>query len=356
MNGQSVLEGVRPVAETRPAAGWARAVVRAGWFGVGPLVATWAFWRWLVPPRSDIGPGAWGWLALQAALHPRALAVGAFLLFALVARAWRDRLPFGARWLSPAAAAPTTLPQRITVGAGLLLAVLGAATARARLGQLYEVSGPSMLPTLQPGDTLVVGKPGRAPLRRGDIVAFEAHTLTGADGDERLVKRVIGLPGDRVRLRAGIPSINGWEVPHCDAGTYVRYSGDGGTVVGRLLVEFLEDRAFLAVHVPGTKSFPGYDVRPGEVFVLGDDRANSDDSRAWNDGHGAGVPLASIEGRLWRVIGGDGDGRTDLHRLLERPGLEPNHRGVDTRDLAAGVARCLAERPGETWPPQPGAS
>jgi signal peptidase I len=316
------------------------------WFALAPALAALAVMRWLVPPPSAIGEAPWGWLAELGARHTLPMAVGFFLLFAGLARVWRDRLPFGRSLLAPSESpAPRSLPQRITSVAVIALAALGALTLRSRVAAVYEVTGPSMLPTLQPGDTLLVNRRSRGDLRRGELVTFQA-------GPEPLVKRVIGLPGDQIRTRAGIPIINGWEVPHCDAGTYVRYAASG-TLVGRLLVEWIGDQVFLAVHVPGTRSFPAYQVKPGEVFVLGDDRSNSDDSRTWNDGKGAGVSLAAVTGRPWRVIGADREGRVDLGRLLEKPGLQLHLPGMDLRGLQSGLDRCLASPPAQTWPPPP---
>src|SRR5689334_3466612 len=90
-----------------------RPLARALWFGVAPLLATLATMRWLVPPRSDVGPGLWGAFAEKAAIYPLPVATVLFLLFAGAVHVWRERLPLG-RFLEPIAAAPRPLPQRIT--------------------------------------------------------------------------------------------------------------------------------------------------------------------------------------------------------------------------------------------------
>jgi len=53
------------------------------------------------------------------------------------------------------------------------------------------------------------------------------------------------------------------------------------------------------------------------------------------------------------VIGLDGDGRVDLGRFLEKPGLQLHLPGMDLAALKAGVERCLAQPPPRTWPPPP---
>jgi signal peptidase I len=341
---------------SKPAAA-VRVLVRAWWFVLCPLLASFAVMRWLIPPPALIGPGFWGTVALLDTWPSLVLAVGLFLVFTVLARVWRDRLPLGHHLGSEPAAAPANGAGRWLAPVALVaLPAAAALLLRSGVGQLYQVEGASMLPTLIPGDTILMSKlamgGGQSP-RRGDLVVFRSGPeQRGGDGEvpERLVKRVIGVPGDHITMRGGIPSINGWEVPHCDAGTYIRYAADG-TLVARLLVEFIDERAYLAVHVPGTVSFAGYDVKPGEVFVLGDDRSNSDDSRSWNGGHGAGVSLTAIEGRPWRVVGADRDGHVDWGRFLQRPGLQLRVEGVDVRALEEGIERCLHERPQRASPP-----
>lgn len=82
---------------------------------------------------------------------------------------------------------------------------------------------------------------------RGDIIAFHHDGPT----PETYIKRVIGLPGDRVRIDSGAVYVNGTRLDE----NYVRY--------------------------PDRRSFPEVTVPAGSLYVLGDNRADSDDSRFW---------------------------------------------------------------------------
>jgi signal peptidase I len=242
---------------------------------------------------------------------------------------------------------------------------------RSRVFETYSVLSGSMLPTLAPQDLVLGnrlayrtsgGDPNARLPRRGDMIVFKSRSVDNAqqeDAPEFLVKRVIGLPGDRMSMRNGIPVINGWTVPFCDAAEYL-YVVPGGEngLSGRLLVEFLEDRSYLTVHAAGAPPFTAtYEVKPGEVFVLGDNRNNSSDSRAWNAGHGGGVPLGAIEARVqWFLAGRRSDLSWDLGRLLKPVASLATTIHLDRVKVAQvqeGIDRCMKKRPTETKPPAP---
>jgi signal peptidase I len=131
----------------------------------------------------------------------------------------------------------------LAVGALALGAVMAAALA-ARRGQLEPmlVKGGSMRPTLAPGQRIAVAPLVRPP-RRGDLVVVARRE------DLEVVKRVVGLPGERVRLADGRLEVDGETVPE----PYL----SGGPVAGELEVR----------------------LGPAQYLVLGDHRAASTDGR-----------------------------------------------------------------------------
>lgn len=144
----------------------------------------------------------------------------------------------------------------------LVLAALAIAVAVVvrRFVWVTRVESWSMAPTLRPAERLLTRALRRSEdVARGDVVVLHAVEL-----GRRVVKRVIGLPGEVVEVGAGGVRVDG--VPLAEP--YVRAHG------GR-------DGRF---RVPA-----------GAYFVLGDNRAASSDSRAWREPF---VPRAAIEGRV----------------------------------------------------------
>jgi signal peptidase I len=271
-----------------------------------------------------------------------------------------------------AAVAPAVAAKRGRDAAALMATVAIAVAIplglRARVADGYQVLSSSMVPTLEPGDRVVGNRlayspsAGKTP-RRGDLVIFRSSAVKVAPQPgsipEFLVKRVVGLPGDRIAMRGTIPIINGWEVPGCDAGMYTYVMPDGtGLIYGRLRVEFLDDSTFVTVQ-PLQVSEPRdeYVVEPGQVFVLGDNRSNSLDSRRYNGGRGGGVPFEAVVARGDRFLAGTNrSGETDLGRLfhpIDTMHVVTRFAGFDFASPDAAIARCTRERPEHTQPPSP---
>lgn len=114
----------------------------------------------------------------------------------------------------------------------IAIVVLLGVVARGMGWQAYATPGISMAPTLEAGDFLFVDHrayaEGRLP-RRGDIIAHYVPLQVSsfpADGREPVyIKRVIGVPGDRVELRGGVPIVNGTPVVRDKVGDYPAPSG-----------------------------------------------------------------------------------------------------------------------------------
>ncbi len=152
------------------------------------------------------------------------------------------------------------------------VAVAVALTLQAVVGRLYEVRQGSMEQTLTDGDLLLGEKltPRFGTLAYGDVVVFTISD--GPAPGEALIKRVVGLPGDTLRIADGVLYRNGEPVLE----PYV-YSVSGGTT-------------------PVTEE-DQWSIAAGELFVMGDHRDGSTDSRAFGP-----IALAEVDARiLFRV-------------------------------------------------------
>jgi signal peptidase I len=364
----------------RPAGLVQRAAGRFFWAALVPAVIALLALLYVLPSRLEGHPG--GLIAFVGRLvdqDPLVLFVVAFIAAGETIQYWR-RVAAPIAFLPAAARSGRSRTKQL---AAVLLAAAVALALRTWVVQTYRVEGASMLPTLQLGDRLVVDKlayrGGRLP-KRGDIVVLRANALGDATDDRLLVKRVLGLPGDHVSFAQGYPIINGWAIPTCDGGPYANVAGPL-IVTGRIGVEFLDDRAYLTTWTVGQAPSPEFTVPAGQVYVVGDYRAGSKDSRFANDKRGAGVALDKrgagvaldkrgagvaldkrgagvaldkIDGRVSRVLfGGGRDGRLNFSRLLSPLDLHVHQPGVDTRDTESRIAGCVMARPADTSPPAP---
>jgi len=256
----------------------------------------------------------------------------------------------------------------------ILVAIAVAMALRAFVVEAFKIPSGSMIPTLQVGDHIFVNKftygPAipythkrlwsHMPPERGDVMVFAYPEHP----DQDFIKRVIAIPGDRLEARGGHPIINGWEVPSCYAGPYSYIeSQDSTRHEGELFVEFLEDEAFLTLYdrqSPQTDYQGPFYAKPGEVWVMGDNRNNSHDSRVWWGGQGGGVPYENIKGRalfVWLSVADTMDWSRIFAPVMGRPpgkgpfGILP----TTMKTLEPAIDKCLRARPPlERTRPPPG--
>lgn len=184
------------------------------------------------------------------------------------------------------------------------VAVLLALSIRAFVIEPYRIPSESMLPTLLIGDHLFVNKfvygikipftewrsPGLREPARGDVIVFNvARDLRGnifpVDqrpdlATDQFVKRLVGLPGDEVEVRAGELFINGERIPHEDTGQSFLDKDHRSLRIGS---ENLGGHVHAVLDEP---RITGPELRPtripeGRYLMLGDNRDLSNDSRIW---------------------------------------------------------------------------
>jgi signal peptidase I len=148
----------------------------------------------------------------------------------------------------------------------ILIALVIALLVRTYVAEARVIPSESMLPTLKIGDRLIVDKlfyeiNGIKDIRRGDIVVFDPPPAANSKKDIPFIKRVIGLPGEAISVKKGTVYIDGEPL----------------------------DESYLSEKTAG--DFKPFMIPDGTIFVMGDNRNNSHDSRFWGP-----LPLQNIIG------------------------------------------------------------
>jgi signal peptidase I len=156
----------------------------------------------------------------------------------------------------------------VLIGAALVIAFL----IKTFLFQAFFIPSESMVPTLKVGDRVLVNKLSYDlhDVHRGDIIVFKAPPAAEAGNIRDLVKRVIGLPGDTVEARS-----------------------DGHI--------YINDRRLNEPYLPDgtrTTNLPPTKIPPGHLFMMGDNRAASKDSRVFGPIKESAV-IGRVFVRIW---------------------------------------------------------
>ena len=210
-----------------------------------------------------------------------------------------DRLLFSRR--RAAAGTAACEPLLVEYSRSFFPVIIVVLVLRSFVAEPFRIPSGSMLPTLVVGDFILVNKFAyglRLPVidrkvlaigepRRGDVVVFRYPPQPSID----YIKRVVGLPGDRIEYRSKRLYINGEQVQ-------VSAIADSG---GNSDIDTYEEQLGEVLHaIQVTASRPTIDggviVPPGHYFVMGDNRDNSADSRVWGF-----VPDENLLGRAFMV-------------------------------------------------------
>jgi signal peptidase I len=189
----------------------------------------------------------------------------------------------------------STRVKRAVLSAVLLIigARVGNAAVKAWIVEAFQIPSGAMMPTLLVGDHIFIKK-RTADVARGDVIVFEFPMDRRTD----YVKRVVAIGGDTIEVRDGVPSINGVALDHQPIAEPCVYDDSGppedrGARSCTLVRETNAGHAYTIMLIPDApaRDHPRTTIPPGQVFVMGNNRDNSYDSRVWGT-----VPVDHIKG------------------------------------------------------------
>ena len=163
----------------------------------------------------------------------------------------------------------------------------------------YRIPTAAMMPNLLPGDFIFANKLaygffGKSSPRPGDVILFDCPK----DISVRCIKRVIALPGDTVQLRKGELIVNGVaaEYEELKSQNFANILGREQFLFSNEKIMSLNRDILVRKRMDPAEDFGPEIVPEGKVFVLGDNRVKSEDSRSWG-----GVALESIRGKVYLI-------------------------------------------------------
>lgn len=212
-----------------------------------------------------------------------------------------------AMWLSRSRAAGAKEPMLVEYSKSFFPVILAVFLIRSFLVEPFKIPSGSMMPTLLVGDFILVNKYTyglRVPVvndtffevghpRRGEVMVFRFPKDPSLD----YIKRIVGLPGDRIEYRNKQIFVNGHPVVQTEDGYYDYVAPGLNQVSVRRLREQLGEHNHSILIDDSNPALDGEITVPeGQYFVMGDNRDNSNDSRFWGF-----VPDRNVVGRAFMI-------------------------------------------------------
>jgi signal peptidase I len=208
---------------------------------------------------------------------------------------------------------PALVPRNVTLTLmviGMSVASFIAGIVGTQFARTYQMLTPAMYPSLEVGDRFMSSRIVRKP-ERGQIIVF-SYPLNRRISS---VQRVVGLPGDTIEMRHGELILNGSLVDRRPLSDSCKTLGMECTVwqetidgsvykIAIVKEEYLVD--------PASREFGPATVPNGQLFILGDNRDNSADSRYWGY-----LPIEFIEAKPKFIYWSSGDGHIRWNRIAK---------------------------------------